>query len=234
VQPAGSQGAAPAGAGPAPVSLARGITPAGGLVARARAAHAGPSAADRTQAENRAFAAAGATVKRLILKDPKLAAIASQLAIDITPRGLRIQLLDSRQDAMFRAGSTEPNAPARRLLKLIGPIVTQLAGPVRIAGFTDAAPFPGGTMSNWDLSAGRANAARRLLTGAGLPDRRIEAVTGHGSRELLLPKDPLAPENRRISILVLRGAAAARTAAAAVPPVSPTDAPIGGAPPMGR
>ncbi len=217
----------PPGAGPAPISLARGTSADGPLVAHARPTHAGPSAADRAKAENRAFAAAGATIKRLILKDPRLAAVASQLAIDVTPRGLRIQLLDSRDDAMFRAGSAEPNPPARRLLRLIGSIVAQLAGPVRIAGFTDAAPFPGGAMTNWDLSAARANAARRLLTGAGLADSRIEAVTGHGSRELLLPKDPLAPANRRISILVLRGAAAAPAASASVSPAPPDRVPAG-------
>ncbi|HVB68067.1 MAG TPA: flagellar motor protein MotB [Acetobacteraceae bacterium] len=237
----GPAGTAP-GAGPAPVSLAP-ISLAGGaladgpLVARARPTHTGPSPADRTQVENHAFAAADAAIKRLILKDPRLAAIASQLAIDITPRGLRIQLLDSRDDAMFRPGSAEPNPPARRLLRLIGPIVAQLAGPVRIAGFTDAAPFPGGATTNWDLSAARANAARRLLTGAGLADSRIEAVTGHGSHELLLPKDPLAPANRRISILVLRGAAAAPDASASVAPAPADVVPAGvvraGAVPIG-
>ena len=217
----------PPGAGPAPISLARGTSADGPLVAHARLTHGGPSAADRAKAENRAFAAAGATIKRLILKDPRLAAIASQLAIDVTPRGLRIQLLDLRDEAMFRAGSAEPNPPARRLLRLIGSIVAQLAGPVRIAGFTDAAPFPGGAMTNWDLSAARANAARRLLTGAGLADLRIEAVTGHGSHALLLPKDPLAPANRRISILVLRGAAAASAASASVTPAPPDGVPAG-------
>ena len=198
----------PPGMGPAPIVL-----PGGPPVARARPLPAAPAPADRAAAETRAFVAAGAAIRRLVRQDPRLAALAGQLTIDITPRGLRIQLLDARHQPMFRPGSAVPNPAARRLLRLIAPIVAQLAGPVRIAGFTDAAPYPGAAMTNWDLSAARANAARRLLTRAGLADARIQAVTGHGDHDLLLPQDPLAPANRRISILVRRGAA--------IPPPAP-------------
>jgi chemotaxis protein MotB len=195
--------AAAPGAGPAPVVL-----PSGPRVAHARPTLAPPSPATQAEAETRAFAAASAEIKRLVRQDPRLAAIASQLAIDITPRGLRIQLLDSARTAMFPPGGAEPNPPARRLLRVIGPIVARLAGPVRISGFTDAAPYPGGGMTNWDLSSARANAARRVLAGADLPDARIQAVTGYGDHDLLLPRDPLAAANRRISILVLRATTA--------------------------
>ncbi|MGH7041972.1 MAG: flagellar motor protein MotB [Acetobacteraceae bacterium] len=235
----GPAGSGPAGtlpgAGPAPILL-----PSGPPVAHARptlaappptalsptasppaaSPLAAPPPANQARIESQAFIAARAAIKRLILADPRLAAVASQLAIDITPRGLRIQLLDSRRVAMFLPGSAEPNPPARRLLRLIGPIVAALAGPVRIAGFTDAAPYKGGGASNWDLSAARANAARRLLTAAGLADARVQAVTGHGDHDLLLPRDPLAPANRRISILVLRGAAAAPVASPAAASVA--------------
>ncbi|MDE2008212.1 MAG: OmpA family protein, partial [Rhodospirillales bacterium] len=142
-------------------------------------------------------------IEAAVHADPALAAIAGQLAIDITPRGLRVQLLDSRRSAMFPAGSAMPNALARRALGLIAPILGKLAGPVRIAGFTDATGGGAGG-ANWALSAARANAARLVLARAGLADQRVIAVSGHGSHDLLLPADPAAPANRRISILVLR------------------------------
>ncbi len=77
---------------------------------------------------------------------------------------------------------------------------------VAIAGYTDAAPYPGGGRTNWDLSADRANATRRILTESGLPDDRIRDVTGHGERDLLLPSAPLDAANRRIAILLVRSA----------------------------
>ena len=164
-----------------------------------------PASGAGTGGQEVAFRAARATIEHLVHADPMLAAIAAQLAIDITPRGLRIQLLDSRRNAMFAAGSARPNAAARRALRLIGPILAKLAGPVRIAGFTDSSLPPGGAAGgNWALSAARANATRATLAAAGLADSRIAAVTGHGSHDLLLPADPNAAANRRISILVLR------------------------------
>ncbi len=222
-------GGAQDGAGDTPGPL-----PSAGAAARARPVPltppppgAGPAApavppppaaaATPASAPPAAFAAAKRTIERLVRADPALAAIASQVAIDITPRGLRIQLLDSRRQAMFASGSAIPTAPARLLLGRIAPVLARLAGPVRISGYTDAAPFPGPGLTNWDLSAARANAARQVMTAAGLPDPRFQAITGHGDRDLLLPRDPLAPANRRISILVLRRPATAATPNAAAP-----------------
>ena len=78
----------------------------------------------------------------------------------------------------------------------------------KIAGYTDAAPYAGLGKTNWELSAERANATRRLLTDAGLAETRVQTVTGHADRDPLLPGDPLAAANRRIAIVVLREARA--------------------------
>jgi chemotaxis protein MotB len=223
------QGAGPAAAAPpAPAAAPASPPPASPQPASPRAATLSaslgaspPAATGAKPAPPAAFAAAKRTIERLVRADPALAAIASQVAIDITPRGLRIQLLDSRRQAMFATGSAIPTAPARLLLGRIAPVLARLAGPVRISGYTDAAPFPGPGLTNWDLSAARANAARQVMTAAGLPDPRFQAITGHGDRDLLLPRDPLAPANRRISILVLR-----RPAPAAAPAVAPAAAPV--------
>ncbi len=84
-------------------------------------------------------------------------------------------------------------------------MLVRLPEAISLAGHTDATPYRGGERSNWELSAERANATRRLLVDAGLPEQRIRNVTGNADRDPLLPQDPLAAANRRIAIVVLRG-----------------------------
>ena len=172
--------------------------------------------AELAQRERAAFAAAAAQIRDAVAADPSLAALAHQLAIDITPEGLRIQLLDEDHKPMFASGSADPNERARLLLAKIAPVLAKLPQPIAIAGHTDAAPYKGSGHSNWELSSDRAEATRRLLTGDGLDDTRFREVTGRADRELLLPADPLAAANRRIAILVM--------ASAPLPP-SPAPAP---------
>jgi len=137
-----------------------------------------------------------------------LAPLARQLSIDLTPQGLRVQIRDADKRPMFETGSVEPNDEAKALLQKLAPILAKLTEPVSIAGYTDAAPYSGAGRSNWDLSAERANATRKLLSESGLPDARIRDVAGHADRDLLLPADPLAAANRRIAIVLLRTAPA--------------------------
>ncbi len=165
----------------------------------AAAAKAAAEAAEQKRLER-----AAEEVRRAITGDPSLAAFAKQIAVDVTPDGLRIQLLDQENRAMFATGSAVPNEEARLLITKITPILLKLPGQVSIQGHTDAAPYPGPERTNWDLSAERANAARRMLTEAGLPDARVQDVTGYADHKLLLPAQPLAPANRRIAITVLR------------------------------
>jgi chemotaxis protein MotB len=124
----------------------------------------------------------------------------------MTPEGLRIQILDEVKLPMFPSGSASPNERARLLMQKVVPVLMKLRQPLSIAGHTDAAPFPGPDRTNWELSAERANATRRLLVEGGLPEARIKSVIGNADRNPLLPADPLAAANRRIAILVLREA----------------------------
>ncbi len=165
--------------------------------------------AEREQRERAAFEQAAAQIREAVQSDPALAALAKQLAIDLTPEGLRIQILDEDKQPMFAFGASALNDRARGLLSKIAPVLLRLTQPVAIDGHTDAAPYRGGDRSNWDLSAERANATRRLLTDAGLPEARIRSVAGHADRDPLLPAAPLAAANRRIAILVLRDRPAA-------------------------
>ncbi|MFN7000374.1 MAG: flagellar motor protein MotB, partial [Elioraea tepidiphila] len=127
---------------------------------------------------------------------------------------LRLQLLDAEGLSMFALGSSQPNEAARALIAKIAPVITRLGKPITIAGHTDATPFRSGSgVTNWELSADRANAARRLLVDAGVPEARIHGVSGRADRDLLLPADPRAAANRRIAILVQRAAAPPATPA---------------------
>ncbi len=176
------------------------------------------SAAERARTQEQTnFARAAAEMRKSIMADPALAPIARQLSIDLTPDGLRVQIRDSDGLPMFTTGSSEPNDRARLVLHSLAPILIGLHEKVAIAGYTDAAPYAGPGRSNWDLSADRALATRRILTEAGLPDSRVRDVTGHGDRDPLVSNDPLAAANRRIAIVLLRSAPQAQMPADPAP-----------------
>jgi chemotaxis protein MotB len=158
------------------------------------------------QQERIAFQQAAKQIQDAVRNDPALADLSRQLAIDITPDGLRIQLLDEEHRAMFATGSATLNDRAELLLHKIAPVLAKLTEPLAITGHTDAAPYKGTDRSNWELSADRANATRRLLADAGLPETRFREVSGRADHDLLLPADPMAAANRRIAILVVRTA----------------------------
>jgi chemotaxis protein MotB len=173
--------------------------------------------------EKAAFAAAAEQIRDAVRSDPALADLARQLAIDVTPDGLRIQILDEVKLPMFPSGSAKPNDRARLLIQKVAPVLVQLNHAISVTGHTDATPFPGPDRTNWELSAERANATRRLLTDAGFSEARVAAVTGLADRDPLLPADPYAAANRRISILVLRGPRPAEGTGAdhRLPPIAP-------------
>ena len=183
-------------------------------------------------------------VEEKIAVNPKLAAMKSQLRLDMTPDGLRIQIVDAANRPMFALGSAEVQPYMRDLLRDIGSVLAEVPNRLTLEGHTDAAPYAGGERgySNWELSADRANASRRELVAGGLPDDRTLRVQGLAASSLLDPKDPLAPTNRRISIIVMNreaeerffhAAAAAPEAPPETPPsITPDLAPrLGGKPP---
>jgi chemotaxis protein MotB len=166
-------------------------------------------AAEQRRDEKATFEKAAEQIKEAVRSDPGLADLAKQLAVDMTPDGLRIQILDEVKLPMFASGSAAPNERVKLLMQKIVPILMKLKQPISIAGHTDAAPFPGPERTNWELSADRANATRRMLVDGGFQESRIKSVIGNADRDPLLPADPLAAANRRIAILVLREAPAA-------------------------
>ncbi len=165
--------------------------------------------AEQERREKAAFEAAAQQIRDAVKADPALAELGRQLSIDMTPEGLRIQIMDEVKLPMFATGSADPNERARLLLQKVVPVLTKLSQPISIAGHTDAAPFPGPGRTNWELSAERANATRRLLLEGGLPEGRVRSVTGNADKDPLLPGEPMAAANRRIAIVVLRDSRAA-------------------------
>lgn len=160
--------------------------------------------AEKERLEKKAFEAAAQQIRDAVNADPALRELSRQLAIDMTPDGLRIQIMDEIKLPMFASGSADPNERARLLLQKVVPVLAKLPQAISVAGHTDAAPFPGPGRTNWELSAERANATRRLLAEAGLPEARFRSVTGNADKDPLLPADPMAAANRRIAIVVLR------------------------------
>ena len=160
-------------------------------------------AADQESAH---FKDAEATLKQAIQAMPELQPLARNLIVDETSEGLRIQLVDQDGATMFPLGSTEMYDHTRKLLSLIEQSVAKLPNKLSIRGHTDAAPYKGGAdhYNNWDLSTDRANASRRALEAAGMSPDRVAEVIGKADKDLLFPAKPLSPENRRISIILLR------------------------------
>jgi chemotaxis protein MotB len=186
------------------------VEPGPAQVADARSLSDSDLRAEHGRRERAAFERAAEDIRRAVAADPALAELGQQLLIEQTPEGLRIQLLDAERQPMFALGGAAPNDRARQLIARVAQVAQRLPNPIAITGHTDATPFRGGgERSNWDLSADRANATRRLLSDAGLPEARIRSVAGYAERQPLLPEAPNAAANRRVAINLLREAAAA-------------------------
>jgi len=138
---------------------------------------------------------------------PDIAELSRNVLMSQTAEGLNIQLVDQEGQAMFRPGTSEPLPKTRLLLQQVARIVDRLPNRISITGHTDAAKFTGPNgATNWELSAARANAARSVLTTEGIDSDRIFQVSGKAGSDPLLPDDPYASSNRRISILLMHEA----------------------------
>ena len=139
---------------------------------------------------------------------PELAELSRQLIIDQTPEGLRIQLVDQEGRSMFENNSAQPNERARVLLRAISRVINQLPNRVTITGHTSSAAGSNRASApgDWPLSAGRAEASRQILQGAGVDGDRVYQVSGKAGSDPLYPDDPSLAGNRRIAIVLLREA----------------------------
>ncbi len=131
--------------------------------------------------------------------------LARQVRLVDTAEGIRIDLVDDADFAMFRMGTTILTPDAAQLLKVIAEAVSPETGGLSIRGHTDSLPWkPGEPSNNWSLSAGRAEATRQELLRRGIPEARFARIEGVAAREPLMQDNPADPRNRRISILLMR------------------------------
>jgi len=150
------------------------------------------------------FVDAEAAVRTALAASPDLANLSGQVMLSEDPRGLRILLVDGAGRPMFAAGSAEPTLRARRLLEALAPVIARFPHRIAITGHTSSGPEAAN--ADWSLSSARAEAARRVLVGAGVDPDHVFEVGGKAASDPLYPDDPAAPGNRRIAILIMREA----------------------------
>lgn len=143
-------------------------------------------------------------LKKQIESGQMLGKLKEQVRLDVTNDGLRIQIIDKENRPMFEAGKAVLKPYTRILLQEVAQTIAKSKNKISITGHTDRTPFYDDSgYTNWELSADRANAARRAMVLAGLPEWRMDRVIGQASVELFDKRDPFSPSNRRISIVVL-------------------------------
>jgi len=147
-------------------------------------------------------------LKKVIESSQALKPFKDQLLLDITPEGLRIQIVDKENRPMFDSGSAELKDYTKVILHELAKTINTLPNRISLTGHTDAARFVGREdYSNWELSADRANASRRELVVGGLAGPKIIKVVGLSSIVLFNKENPRHPINRRIAIIVMNKAA---------------------------
>ena len=154
--------------------------------------------------EHRRLEALLQQLRAAIAKSQALKPFKDQLLIDIMPEGLRIQIVDAQNRPMFDVGRAQLKDYTVAILHELAPYLASVPNRISIIGHTDAKPYAGVRgYTNWELSADRANAARRALVAAGLPQNKINRIVGLADSAPINRADPLSPINRRISIIVM-------------------------------
>ena len=125
-----------------------------------------------------------------------------RVEVKSTENGVLISLTDDASFGMFAIASAEPQPALVDYMAKIGKILNEKPGKIVISGHTDARPFRSDVYDNWRLSTARAHMAYYMLLRGGMDEKRVERIEGHADRELKVPSDPEAAENRRIEILL--------------------------------
>ena len=145
-------------------------------------------------------------IEQAFSTDQLLQAFKDQISMDFTDEGLRVQIQDKAAQVLFDSGSAQVKPYTMAILKEIAKELGKLPNRVVIGGHTDSFAFNAGGRTNWELSAERANSARRVMDASGLQKGQVQRVTGYSDTIPLEGKEPTDPQNRRISIVVLSSA----------------------------
>jgi chemotaxis protein MotB len=142
-------------------------------------------------------------IQKAIKEQNNLQKLAKQIEITITPEGLRIELIEDKSGTFFQSGSAKLSETGQELLNMLAAQLKPLPNKLLLEGHTDAAPYSSDNgYTNWELSADRANSARRLLQTDGVGKDQISQVRGYADQMLRVKNDPMDPTNRRISLIV--------------------------------
>jgi chemotaxis protein MotB len=196
------------GATAAPTPVRRDQTADGAVASKSDTKSGGlddKEATEREKAlEHKQLESLMAELRQAVNKSQALQPFKDQLLLDITPEGVRIQIVDAQNRPMFDVGSARLRDYTTAILHELAPYLDSVPNRISLSGHTDIRPYPSSNgYTNWELSADRANAARRALTAAGLPDAKISRVVGLSSSVLFDKSEPQNPINRRISIIVM-------------------------------
>jgi chemotaxis protein MotB len=165
-------------------------------------------------------------IQKAILKQTDLNKLSKQIEMTVTGEGLRIDLIEGSGGTFFESGSPKLSDNGVQLLNLLAGQLKALPNQVLIEGHTDAQPFSASNgYTNWELSADRANAARRLLETGGIRAGQISQVRGYADQNLRVPANPLDPSNRRVSLIVQWVDASSPAAAGGATPSAEDDKP---------
>jgi chemotaxis protein MotB len=142
-------------------------------------------------------------IQKAIQNQKDLEKLAKQIEITITPEGLRVELIEDKSGTFFQSGSAKLSPSGQELISMLANQLKPLPNRLLLEGHTDAQPYSTDNgYTNWELSADRANAARRLLQADGVGQAQISQVRGYADQMLRVKNNPLDPTNRRISLIV--------------------------------
>lgn len=144
-------------------------------------------------------------IEQAIDDSPNLSKFKNQLLLDITSDGLRVQIVDEQNRAMFNSSKADMQPYAKKILQELGQVLNGVTNKISLSGHTDATPYPDGekSYSNWELSADRANASRRELVAGGMDETKLLRIVGLSSASLFDKENPFNATNRRISIIIM-------------------------------
>jgi len=140
---------------------------------------------------------------------PNFETLKDHVEIEMTPEGLRIQLIESAekdQDSsyFFDIGSAKLSRYGIDILDAISIELGKLSNRIVIEGHTDSKQYAyQDKYSNWELSADRANSARKLMETKGLKEGQVAELRGYAANLPKYTDDPTDQRNRRIALLVL-------------------------------
>jgi chemotaxis protein MotB len=141
-------------------------------------------------------------IQEMLAQLPDLESLKDQVRFQITDEGLRIELMEKENARFFEVGSANINPQAQKIFGLIAKELGELPNHLTLEGHTDSRPYGKQNYTNWELSADRANAARRLMDNTGAKPGQVVEVRGYADRRLLNGQDPNDYKNRRVSIIV--------------------------------